>query len=95
MPSDSAISVTNAPPAGPVPETIPPRLHSSPLLTTEEVARLLRVDASSVRRWRCEQPPQGPPFIRLSDRVVLYDVDDLQTWLNDRRITPGARRRAA
>ncbi|CAG6394732.1 hypothetical protein SCOCK_290068 [Actinacidiphila cocklensis] len=42
------------------------------------VVRLLRVDPSSVRRWRAERPPQGPPFLRLSDRVVLYDDNDLK-----------------
>jgi hypothetical protein len=55
------------------------------LLNTREVARLLRVDASSVRRWRAEQPPQGPPFIRLSERVVLYDAADVCQWLNEHR----------
>ncbi|WP_107503981.1 helix-turn-helix transcriptional regulator [Actinacidiphila yanglinensis] len=95
MPPDFAISVTSAPTAGLAPEVTPPGLTNSCLLTTREVARLLRVDGSSVRRWRAERPPQGPPFIRLSERVVLYDVDDLQTWLKDRRTTPGARPRAA
>ncbi|MEC3998019.1 helix-turn-helix domain-containing protein [Actinacidiphila sp. DG2A-62] len=68
---------------------------ASPLLTTEEVARLLRVDPSSVRRWRAEQPPQGPPFIRLSERVVLYAAQDLQHWLDTRRTTPHPRQKAA
>jgi hypothetical protein len=72
-----------------------PQTPASRLLTTEEVARLLRVDPSSVRRWRADQPPQGPPFIRLSERVVLYDATDLQAWLDARRTTPGTRRRAA
>ncbi|MYS24667.1 helix-turn-helix domain-containing protein [Streptomyces sp. SID4948] len=55
------------------------------MLTTQEVARLLRVDPSSVRRWRSQQPPQGPPFVRLSQRKVLYDAADLQHWLEQRR----------
>jgi hypothetical protein len=58
-------------------------------------ARLLRVDPSSVRRWRAERPPQGPPFIRLSERVVLYDEDDLHQWLSERRTAPAAGRKAA
>jgi Helix-turn-helix domain len=95
LPQDSAIPTTDtgAPPH-PV-EVAPARLRTSPLLTTEEVARLLRVDPSSVRRWRAEQPPQGPPFIRLSDRVVLYHAGDLQDWLDERRTAPGTRQRAA
>jgi predicted DNA-binding transcriptional regulator AlpA len=95
MPPDSAISIMNTKAASLGADAISPCLPTSRLLTTEEVARLLRVDPSSVRRWRAEQPPQGPPFIRLSERVVLYDADDLHTWLDDRRTTPGTRRRAA
>lgn len=90
MPQDPAVSmsVTNT-------DETPGYLQASRLLTTEEIARLLRVDPSSVRRWRAERPPQGPPFIRLSERVVLYDAGDLQTWLDERRTAPGPRRRAA
>ncbi|WP_443054200.1 helix-turn-helix transcriptional regulator [Streptomyces sp. IBSBF 2435] len=76
-------------------EDLPTGLQTSSLLTTEEVARLLRVDPSSVRRWRAERPPQGPPFIRLSDRVVHYDAGDLQDWLDERRTIPGRRQKAA
>ncbi|MCL2728412.1 MAG: helix-turn-helix domain-containing protein [Actinomycetia bacterium] len=65
------------------------------LLTTQEVAALLRVDPSSVRRWRAEEPPQGPPFIRLSERVVLYGEADVQEWLNQRRTAPGFHGKAA
>jgi predicted DNA-binding transcriptional regulator AlpA len=75
-------------------EDVPASLRTSSLLTTEEVARLLRVDPSSVRRWRAERPPQGPPFIRLSDRVVHYDAGDVQDWLNERRTIPGRRSKA-
>ncbi|MDF9816633.1 putative DNA-binding transcriptional regulator AlpA [Streptomyces sp. SPB162] len=57
--------------------------------TTEEIARLLRVDASTVRRWRTARPPQGPPFVRLSERVVMYGAADVERWLADRRIDPG------
>jgi predicted DNA-binding transcriptional regulator AlpA len=59
------------------------------MLTAEEVARLLRVDPSSVRRWRAARPPQDPPFVRLSERKVLYDTADIQRWLDQRRTEPG------
>lgn len=95
MPQDPAVSVTRAEASRPAAETTPSRPQASRFLTTEEVAQLLRVDASSVRRWRAGRPQQGPPFIRLSERVVLYDVDDLHAWLDARRTTPGPRRRAA
>jgi helix-turn-helix protein len=59
------------------------------LLTTEEVARMLRVDSSTLRRWRTADPVQGPPFIPMSDRVVMYDANDVVGWLRDRRTDPG------
>ena len=57
--------------------------------TTEEVAHLLKVDPSTVRRWRTARPVQGPPFVRLSSRLTLYSVHDVQRWLESRRIDPG------
>jgi hypothetical protein len=60
------------------------------LITTEELARMLRVDPSSVRRWRTARPIQGPPFIQLSERVIMYSLDDVRAWLSSRRVTPEA-----
>lgn len=57
--------------------------------TTEEVADLIGVDASTLRRWRTARPPQGPPFVRLTSRVTMYSVPDVQAWLASRRIEPG------
>ena len=57
-------------------------------MTTEELARLVKVDPSTVRRWRTADPVQGPPFIRLSPRVVKYDPADVRTWLNRHRTDP-------
>jgi hypothetical protein len=59
-------------------------------MTTEELARLLRIDPSSVRRWRTANPPQGPPFVRFSARVVKYRRDDVERWLAGRRVDPEA-----
>jgi predicted DNA-binding transcriptional regulator AlpA len=59
-------------------------------MTTEELANLLGVDPSTIRRWRTAQPIQGPPFIRLSERVTMYRIDDVEQWLNSRRIDPEA-----
>ncbi|MEV1010637.1 helix-turn-helix domain-containing protein [Streptomyces sp. NPDC049881] len=56
---------------------------------TDDVARLLRVDVSTVRRWRTASPPLGPPFVRLSDRVVLYSGSDVVQWLAEHRVDPG------
>jgi len=58
-------------------------------LTTEELAGKLGVDSSTLRRWRTMMPPQGPPFGKISERVTMYHVQDVENWLNSRRITPG------
>src|SRR5262249_43780207 len=60
------------------------------LLTTEELADLLRVDPSTIRRWRTSHPRLGPPFIHISDRVTKYDLDDVRRWLAQRRVDPEA-----
>ena len=57
-------------------------------LTTEELARMLGVDPSTLRRWRTAEPRHGPPFITLSSRVTLYSAPDVRRWLATRRIDP-------
>lgn len=56
---------------------------------TEELAKLLGVDASSLRRWRTSRPAQGPPFVRLSSRVTVYSALDVEQWLRSQRVNPG------
>jgi hypothetical protein len=58
--------------------------------TTEELAELLKVDASSIRRWRTAQPLQGPPFVRVSARRTIYSAADVEAWLDHRRVDPSA-----
>lgn len=70
------------------------RFGSSDLLhggwyTTEQVADLIGVDPSTLRRWRTMTPLQGPPFVPLSSRVVEYSVGDVEQWLRSRRVVPG------
>ena len=57
-------------------------------LSTEELATLLGVDPSTIRRWRTARPTQGPPFVRLSSRVTVYSTSDVRRWLERRRIDP-------
>ncbi|MGW4648482.1 helix-turn-helix transcriptional regulator [Kitasatospora sp. NPDC004289] len=57
--------------------------------TTEEVAELIDVDPSTLRRWRTSTPPEGPPFVRMSSRVTSYSIPDVQEWLRSRRVVPG------
>ncbi|MCH6171747.1 helix-turn-helix transcriptional regulator [Pseudonocardia alaniniphila] len=56
--------------------------------STEELAELLGVDPSSVRRWRTAQPPQGPPFVKVSPRRTIYSITDVEVWLRKQRIDP-------
>lgn len=57
-------------------------------LTTEELAAILGVDCSTVRRWRTTAPLQGPPFVRVSERVTMYNADDVEKWLREQRVNP-------
>jgi hypothetical protein len=57
--------------------------------TTEELARIVKVDPSTIRRWRTARPCQGPPFVRLSFGVVRYNSADVGEWLTNRRVVPG------
>ncbi|MFF2082870.1 helix-turn-helix domain-containing protein [Nocardia sp. NPDC058176] len=66
------------------------RLNESSWYTTEEVAALLKVDASSLRRWRTASPPQGPPFVHLTGRVTRYLGSDVLAYLRRNRIDPAA-----
>ncbi|WP_236654670.1 helix-turn-helix transcriptional regulator [Streptacidiphilus anmyonensis] len=62
-------------------------LHSG-WYTTEEVAALIGVDPSTLRRWRTCVPPQGPAFVQLSSRVTQYSVPDVEAWLRAQRVDP-------
>ncbi|GGN23303.1 helix-turn-helix domain-containing protein [Streptomyces fuscichromogenes] len=57
--------------------------------STSDPAVCLRVDASTLRRWRAARPPQGPPFVSVSERVVMYSALDVEEWLRSRRTVPG------
>jgi predicted DNA-binding transcriptional regulator AlpA len=65
-----------------------PDLVTGPWYSTDELAALLGVDPSSIRRWRTSNPPQGPPFIKLSARVTIYSASDVENWLRNRRTDP-------
>ena len=41
--------------------------------SSEQLAELLHVDPSTIRRWRTSHPPQGPAFVQVSDRVYNSD----------------------
>ncbi|MDI5968647.1 helix-turn-helix domain-containing protein [Streptomyces sp. SL13] len=70
------------------PATSGPDLLHDGWYTTDEVAELLGVDASTLRRWRTSTPLQGPPFVRLTSRMTMYSVGDIRAWLASRRVDP-------
>ncbi|WP_405884326.1 helix-turn-helix transcriptional regulator [Streptomyces sp. NBC_01384] len=102
MPNESITAIANAEPhhekeAAAYPAAPPHHVVSpdtqAPLLTnawysTSDLAACLRVDASTLRRWRTAQPPQGPPFVTVSERVVMYSALDVEEWLRSRRTVP-------
>jgi hypothetical protein len=52
------------------------------LVTPEELAKRLKLDPRTLQQWRRRN--QGPPWIRVSHRVVRYPADQLEAWLASR-----------
>ena len=52
---------------------------STPLLTTDQVAKYLGVSREAVEKWRREN--NGPEFIKIG-RLVRYRVSAVSSWLN-------------
>ena len=51
------------------------------LMTTREVADLLKVSPRTLQRWRLTG--LGPAFIRFNDRSVRYAPADVRQWMVD------------
>ena len=56
------------------------------LLTPEQVAELLHVEASLLRRWRYER--RGPMSFKIG-KYVRYRLEDVLAWLDDQRDASG------
>jgi excisionase family DNA binding protein len=48
------------------------------LLTTEELAKRMRVNPSTVRRWRLDDV--GPPYLRVGT-VYRYPISAVEAWI--------------
>jgi excisionase family DNA binding protein len=48
------------------------------LLTTEELAKRMRVNPSTVRRWRLDDV--GPPYLRVGT-VCRYPISAVEAWI--------------
>jgi hypothetical protein len=71
------------------PPSIPAVPAAAPvLLTTTEVARILRRSPDTVRLWRFEG--RGPAFV-LDEQTggVWYELPALEEWIASRRVTAG------
>ena len=55
----------------------------SELLTSREVAELLRVSKPTLARWRSLE--QGPPFIQI-EGSIRYPREAVDKWLADRTL---------
>lgn len=51
------------------------------LLKTDEVAERLRVDPSTLRRWRLDEVE--PRFLRVGPHTYGYPVDELENWISE------------
>jgi predicted DNA-binding transcriptional regulator AlpA len=56
------------------------------LMTEEQVAKLLTVSVSTVKRLRVSG--EGPRHIRISQRVVRYRRQDVLDWMRQRAEEP-------
>lgn len=56
----------------------------APFYTTKEMAKMLKADPSTLRRWRRLKEPEGPTATRITDRSWRYYHADFIEWLNKR-----------
>ena len=54
------------------------------LISERELAEQLGVSLHTVRRWRYNIPPDGPP-VRKVGRSVRYSVAEVEAWLDEQQ----------
>lgn len=57
------------------------------LLTTDDVAVMLRVGRDQVKAWR--MAGEGPKYIRLGHRTVRYRRSDVDEWVAEKQDREG------
>ena len=62
-------------------------------LSDSETARKFRVNKKTTARWR--ENGEGPPYIRVGTRRILYRQKDLDAWAAARTFVSYAAERAA
>lgn len=66
---------------------------SSQVLTPEQAAERIGVTSNYLAKLRISG--NGPPYRRLSPRVIRYDLVDLEAWFDGRRERSTSEARAA
>lgn len=54
------------------------------LLNSRQVKLIYGIAEKTLANWRSAKTG-GPPFIRLSGRMIRYRPEDIEKWLEDRR----------
>ena len=58
------------------------------LLTPKETAAFLRCSVKTLERWRnadSKEENAGPPYILLGSKIVRYELEDLRTWIENKK----------
>jgi predicted DNA-binding transcriptional regulator AlpA len=66
-------------PSGPISDREYP---STQFMTDAQFATTVHVDTRTTLRWR--NTGEGPPFIRVGTRRILYRCSDIDEWLKSR-----------
>ena len=53
------------------------------LITEEQLAGAIGVTTQTLTEWRCKK--QGPTYVKLG-RTVFYDINDIKTWCQHKRV---------
>jgi predicted DNA-binding transcriptional regulator AlpA len=59
-------------------------LDDDTLLSTPQLAKWLEVSVPFLEIARGKGPGFGPPYIRLTEKLVRYKVSDVRAWLKSR-----------
>lgn len=53
-------------------------------LTSDQAARYLGVSKSRLEGWRCKGGTSGPPFVRITSRIIRYKRSEIDAWARKR-----------
>ena len=53
----------------------------SMLLTTKQLANKLGISVATIERWRSNNEPNQPPYIRLGGCAIRYRLNDVEDWM--------------